>query len=1004
MTKIHVKIIQGEKQNYDEGRNHLELGKNLIFHASIKEHEELDTILEQISPNKEGSAKPKIEDNIRWVYLIVNNGIPKKNLVYATNINGPRLPKKFKFPSFLIGGGKIWLEPFLVHGSRPSGERPNGCFVSAIGVPKIKKTIWTDYQDKEIEGPVRFGSKVRLHIYTEAMYGQEIEVTMTDKDIFSPDDSLPVTQNNENASLTDPVITATAFRREVYAVPMEEFENGLEIHKGILELFDAEPGETSSTDNKTDFETEIKARQITIQKTTIDVFVDPFWGIIAGESLKIYPLIKSEKTGNYFKFDRDYLEVKDNAIAYVDPYDHGNTAVIVGHIETNIRVFDPCRYAKITAGFEGKEKTIFDEKNQVNTSSPTINTGVVANGENRKKFKIEVQSIDTDGCLEDGKIHIKNVIDVSAMERLNLDYEHQEGGTSMVSFIPLYPYKYSKKGSEDLFNFFLEYFPFLKGPNGLGFVLPITTCAYQKKINFLLFPDALFCIHVHIGAVSGKQKFFYKEIKVPMVKGLDSDFDKIGKHRDAFNKYLKYFPPFALQKIIQDLILGYLQEEANNFAVGIHALHSFLVPLNDGPKEGDFELLDYSERYPLLPKAIIIYGVVCSVVLDALIIYLTRGGRVANSGSKLKLAYRRYKQYKTVKKLATGNINVAAEPNSGGWDFVAPSIARSTGIGFVQGDNGAIHLELTEKVAASPLFAMSYGLKGNWGSFLASITGITGLFDKLEVGNNIMGEILRLKSIKDDVKKATGTSAPDNRSNSEKSATGMAKNKKNRQGLLDRIEESVQLSLTKFAKKYGQEGEVELYFTGFIDAHYEMRLNNAKGLNLTIFDDKGNNKGEYENSTGVTYGCDYGIVAGVKMDLRSDVTIKWSKLNAYTPKFLGEGNFTDTSIHAELEGEIGGSIHYETTYTRHGSGPLMKQQVIICTGIRGSLYIKIEIDHDKKNRDKPIWGVEVGKKPEQDDTPIQEKYREEYTELLKGFKIPFDPEPVFDESLNKYFD
>ena len=67
--------------------------------------------------------------------------------------------------------------------------------------------------------------------------------------------------------------------------------------------------------------------------------------------------------------------------------------------------------------------------------------------------------------------------------------------------------------------------------------------------------------------------------------------------------------------------------------------------------------------------------------------------------------------------------------------------------------------------------------------------------------------------------------------------------------------------------------------------------------------------------------------------------------------------------------------------------------------------MKVEIAKKEKDGDKPIWSYETGKKPDPTDKrPIQEKYEDEYTELLKGFKIPFDPEPVFDESLNKYFD
>jgi hypothetical protein len=241
-------------------------------------------------------------------------------------------------------------------------------------------------------------------------------------------------------------------------------------------------------------------------------------------------------------------------------------------------------------------------------------------------------------------------------------------------------------------------------------------------------------------------------------------------------------------------------------------------------------------------------------------------------------------------------------------------------------------------------------------------------------------------------------------SDSKKAITATAKNSDFRQDILDSVEDRIKKSLTEFAEKYGQKGEITITFSGFIDAHYEFRLNSKNGLQLSIYDSKGRNKGTYENSTGVTFGCDYGIEVGVKLQLSSEITMKWSKLNAYVPKFLGEGNFTDIKAEFEIEGEIGGSIHYETTYIRNGSGSLKKQQIIICTGIRGIAYVNAKISEvDIKNRKNGRWEYKKGKKPIKDDTPLLEKPKGEYTELLEGFKIPFDPEPVFDDSLKKYF-
>ncbi|MRX64882.1 hypothetical protein [Maribacter luteus] len=955
---------------------------------------------EEKKRQKEALDKKYSKDNIGWVYVLVEGRLEELDYTEYTQKDRNKINRKIGFSPLLVGGGMTWLQPYLKNGARPMGQRPYGCFVSSTGTPKVIKTLWTDRQNNELPDAVAFGSQVRLHIYTQDLYGQELTIGLVDRDIFNPNDELSVTSNNEDAALADAFVISTAFRREITHKAELTFEKNFnDIIKGQVTIFG----------NK----------QTHVQKTSIDVFVDPYWAIVAGKSLKIFPTVMLEATGKFIEFERQYLSVKENAKKYEGPGKLGNVSVQVGEIETNIKAFSPCRYKTIVATLPNQEPfTLFSEDGQVNTGASVINTGMVTNGSNKKVFKIEVTDIDNEGCseTETGKMHENNVIDTSVLDELNIEYEQTKGKTASVSFVPIYPYKYLNNGNPDFFNFFISYFPVISNNNGLFFELPITTCAYQKKVKFIVFPDVHFAMHLQVGKVDKKLKNFYKEIEVPIISGLDKEFEQAQKHQDFIYQYLKYIPVFALHKFIQELIMDYLKGEAAKFGVGLHGYHSFTTPIGPGLKKGtDYEQLDYGVEYPLVPKAIIAYGLLCSVVMDALLLYFSGGGYAAvKAGAKatsvagktwkqLKLARRRYKQYKTAKKLATGNFVEPARSDRTEFEFIAPKIRRITGMGFVQDKQGAISLELTEKILASPLFAMSYTIKGDWGDFLAAVTGVTGMFNGLEVANNVVGEILKIKSIKDDVNKAQGKTETDTRSNTEKAATGIAKRTGNRQDFFDRLEDKIQLDLKEFAKKYGQEGEIEIYFSGFIDAHYELTANNAKGLNLSLYDENGALIKNYDNTTGVSYGCDYGITAGVIMSFKSEVTIKWTKLAAYTPKFLGDGLY-DTNIDFELEGEMGGSIHYECTYTRKGQAPTMKQQVIICTGIRGMAYAKIKLEIDKKVGENKKWELKVGKKREKDAPRITDRYNGEYTELLKDFTIPFDPVPVFDDSLKNYFD
>jgi len=493
-----------------------------------------------------------------------------------------------------------------------------------------------------------------------------------------------------------------------------------------------------------------------------------------------------------------------------------------------------------------------------------------------------------------------------------------------------------------------------------------------------------------------------------MVNGLDEEFKKAKKAKEEMgNIVTKILPVLMLQDIITELLMDYLQEEAKKFSVGLHALHSF-------EDEETFKMLDYSKEYPIIPKVIIAYGIVCSILLDAIMIYLSAGGSLAVKGaaksaslmSKLKRtakgAYRVHKNYKTLKKITTLNYNVAAEPDFSGVEFIPPALARSTGFGYVVYSEGAVNLELTERIVASPLLALRYGVKFGIEDVVAVLAGITSAFNSLEVTNNIIGEILSINKLNKSAKKtfstpsSTPSAAPD-----KKDSVGekIIKKKRNRQDFLNHTEKHIKRSIKDFLDKIGQKGDFEIYFSGYIDANYEFRHGGDQGLALDIYDEQGNKK-TYKNKTGLTYGTDYGIVVGVKFSLSSTVTLYWSKLNAYTPRFLGDG-LSDTTASFELEGELGGSIYYEKTYIRNGPTATMKIENIIFTGIRGSVFVKIEVKGSDKSKG---WVHEAGKKTSKDaSATVQDKYIEEYTELLEGFTIPFEPTPVFDDSLKKYF-
>ncbi len=129
---------------------------------------------------KEDAVKASFAD-VRWEWCTVGRGLHlAQNSINPVVAKGPA--RRFiQFPKALEGGGYAWVEAF--HESvGPTGKVPFGCYVAATGTPKIVAGEWKDGERKKIEKVVAFGSTVSLHIYTEGLYGQDIEIQLMDND------------------------------------------------------------------------------------------------------------------------------------------------------------------------------------------------------------------------------------------------------------------------------------------------------------------------------------------------------------------------------------------------------------------------------------------------------------------------------------------------------------------------------------------------------------------------------------------------------------------------------------------------------------------------------------------------------------------------------------------------------------------------------------------------------------------------------------------------------
>lgn len=352
--------------------------------------------------------------DLRWVWQLSGNGLDKATLTFSEGLGkgiaadiGKYGSRTLQFPPLLEGGGLVWLEPYH-EAEKPTGDVPHGCFISAKGTAKIIDTVWTDANNKPVTGTVAFGSGVLLHIYTAGLYGQEIDIELIDRDVFDPNDTLVISNDKTTGK-------KTAFTREVDVTQVLPFENKKNYTRGGLEKT-----EQDKTDNRTE-------GLVYIQKSVVEVFVSHAWRNEAGETLQIFPVIKSLKTGKYFEeFPRKYLNVSEQGALLTPNKITSNNPLVTGKVEVDPDAFHPCKYTEVTGvvyrGSETiQEVTIFNEKDIHSKMADLLEFPVVA-GVNKAiaSLVVKLDAI-TDECryVKEPKVfHKDHVINLSAIAYL----------------------------------------------------------------------------------------------------------------------------------------------------------------------------------------------------------------------------------------------------------------------------------------------------------------------------------------------------------------------------------------------------------------------------------------------------------------------------------------------------------------------------------------------------------------------------------------------------------
>jgi len=353
--------------------------------------------------------KPPVEPvpEMDWIWSSLGGKSSFQSIDRNAKLFGPKL--QINFPKVMEGGGLVWLEPF-VPGSEPTNKAPNGYFISAKGEPKILSAVWREYS-KNNDGKIINGSlkkinqSVQLHVYTQAMYGHDLQITLMDHDTVDPNDLLIIDQKSQYGA---PVAFFTTEVRVHQMLPDEE-KSKLRVASTLAQRNASKPKVLADTS------------KYHVQKTIIDVYLEEGWLMNGGNRLKIYPKVRGIGRAKEEEFTDAFINVQGVAKEESALTFSGNNPVVVDYIPTEIGTYHACKYTGITLLIPEKDEVsqkdivkdvILYEQNGTYRNMREFEI-VVGEVKNTKKISIRLDNLETlesDCSQPQGQKHKGNVM------------------------------------------------------------------------------------------------------------------------------------------------------------------------------------------------------------------------------------------------------------------------------------------------------------------------------------------------------------------------------------------------------------------------------------------------------------------------------------------------------------------------------------------------------------------------------------------------------------------
>ena len=434
------------EDNYKKSKDAATQEYNRTYNSNKEKALEIwDINLKRITKRREKEIK-KLSDKykeVQWIWQLS----PKNPL--GDNMTANRTIRKgfsadwrrFHFPTFLVGGGFVYLEAFFPN-DEPKKRTPYGIFVRCLGKAAIIRTEWTDLRDNPINGAVKPGSIVRLHIYTLGLYGQDIDVVLSHNEFIYKPCEVNVYNVNHN-------------------------EDGKPGVSGFLKSGDKKP-------------------ETYLQKATLDICIlkEEFGNNTDLTVDKVYSNNRKNEVLKIKGFENEILEIRENGHLYERP--QGVKPVVKNEVFTNIAMFHPCGYDRIEAFIDDKKITLFD----INTPEQKSSLEIVNDSENElQQLNIKTIDLKTDDCRFENteKNHQKGIITLAKGNSENITITKDGNEEKIVLHIS--NIKREKTHIIEIFNDF----PSEK------YAVIFNSCRINHQVNIEVFEDIYFLAGFQLG-------------------------------------------------------------------------------------------------------------------------------------------------------------------------------------------------------------------------------------------------------------------------------------------------------------------------------------------------------------------------------------------------------------------------------------------------------------------------------------------------------------------------